>query len=225
MMNNVMVVAAHPDDEVLGCGGTIARHVSAGDEVHVLFMADGVTSRCSGDYKTQIDSRRCAATKVCNMLGAQPPIFLEYPDNRMDSIPLLDIVQELERNIQSIAPNVIYTHHGGDLNVDHRISYEAVMTACRPQPKCSVREIYCFEVLSSTEWALHCHSTMFVPNCFVDISSVLGKKMQALSKYGDEIRAYPHCRSLEAVESLSRLRGCFVGIGAAEAFYAERLLK
>ena len=138
-MKKIAVVAAHPDDEVLGCGGTMARHVQEGDEVHVLYMADGVSSREEQNLqKDQLQLRNQAALAACNILGVSTFTFLGFPDNKMDSLPLLDIVRPLEERVRDIQPEVVYTHHHGDLNIDHQITYRAVMTACRPVPAQSV---------------------------------------------------------------------------------------
>lgn len=221
-MARVLVVAAHPDDEALGCGGTIARHVAEGDIVSVLFLADGVTSRLGADEVAECAIREDSARKSCQVLGAQAPEFLRLPDNRLDSLPLLGIVHAVEQVIARVAPSVIYTHHGGDLNVDHRIAHQAVITACRPVPGNLVRAIYGFETPSSTEWASSASGPVFRPIRFVDITASVERKMQAVSAYEQEIRAFPHIRSHEAIAALVRLRGATVGVPAAEAFVVER---
>ena len=221
MNKTILVVAAHPDDEVLGCGGVMARHVNNGDKVHVVFMSDGVTSRTGADSK-EVDVRKQAAKEAGNLLGIeQPPRFLGFPDNRMDSIVLLEIVQALEQVIDEIEPEVVYTHHSGDLNIDHKITHQAVMTACRPQPGFCVRGIYSFEVLSSTEWSTN---NSFIPNYFVDISDTLELKISAIKAYCAELRTFPHARSIESIKALAKYRGASMGILAAEAFKVERLI-
>lgn len=224
-MNNktVLIVAAHTDDEALGCGGTIARHVAEGDAVHAVFMADGVSSR-PDMAADDLDRRMVAAKRSHEILGLQRVEYLGLPDNRMDGLPLLDVVQTLEVVIQAVAPQVIYTHHHGDLNIDHSVTNQAVMTACRPQPGSSVREIYCFEVLSSTEWATP-QREPFVPNVFVNISDFLDIKLRALQAYQLEMRPAPHSRSIEHAEYLARHRGHSVGVAAAEAFVAIRQIR
>lgn len=219
----VLVVAAHTDDEALGCGGTIARHVAEGDTVHAVFMADGVTSRpnTQGADLTQRDS---AAEKARRILGIETNHYIGLPDNRMDSVPLLDVIQKLEAIVQAYNPEIIYTHHLGDLNEDHRITQQAVMTACRPVPGSSVKEIYAFEVLSSTEWAAP-HAHPFMPDCFIDISAHLTKKFEALDAYACEMREAPHSRSLSHVEHLARHRGHSAGVEAAEAFKVLRIVR
>lgn len=148
-----------------------------------------------------------------------------FPDNRMDTVALLDIVQALEIVIDEVLPSVVYTHHAGDLNVDHGITHRAVMTACRPQPSCCVKEIYSFEILSSTAWLGHSTADMFKPNCFVDIRHQIDIKLGALLAYKGEVRDFPHSRSIEGVKALVSYRGVSAGFEAAEAFYIERILK
>lgn len=220
MSKTILVIAAHADDEVIGCGGTIARHVAEGCSVHVVFMADGVTSRPDAETgEPQV--RQFAAQQALAILGAHHTQSLGLPDNRMDSLPLLEIVQQLEPIINQVCPHLIYTHYHGDLNVDHRITHQAVMTACRPVPGQSVKEIRCFEVLSSTEWGGPAF-TPFEPEIFVDISSYLDIKCAALAAYGCEMRDEPHSRSIAHAEILARHRGHCVGLKAAEAFVLAR---
>lgn len=215
-----MVVAAHPDDEALGCGGTIARHASEGDEVHVVFMADGVTARGDSEQKS-LERRNEAAENAARLLGVTEPHFLGLPDNRLDSLPLLDIVQRLENHIRLVQPEVIYTHHHGDLNIDHCLTHQAVMTACRPQPGFCVKEIYAFEVLSSTEWQTPGYRP-FEANVYVDIGSYITAKRAALVSYEEEMREAPHSRSIENSIRQAQLRGSAVGLDYAEAFVLVR---
>jgi len=223
MTKKILVVAAHADDEVLGCGGTIAKHNIEGDEVFLILMADGVSSRSYGD-SSQLEQRNFAAEEVAKILGIKKIMYLGFPDNRMDTLSLLEINQSLEAHILEIRPEVIYTHHYGDLNVDHRITCQSVLTACRPMPGSSVREIYAFEVMSSTEWAPP-HAEPFLPSVFVDITKTYHLKMAALEKYDMEMRDYPHSRSLQHLDSLTKYRGGCVGVEAAEAFEAIRIIK
>ena len=150
-MKKILVVAAHPDDEVLGCGGTIAKHISEGDEVHTLFIADGVKSRTKR-VKNDFEDRNKACNLAQSFLRIKSTNFLEFPDNKLDSIPLLNIIQKIESIIEKIRPKIVYTHHHGDLNIDHKITHNATLTACRPLPDSSVKEIYGFEVISSTDF-------------------------------------------------------------------------
>jgi LmbE family N-acetylglucosaminyl deacetylase len=222
MANQILIVAAHPDDEALGCGGAIARHVAAGDSIAALFLADGETSRGTGGG---LSSRREAARKAAKILGFEAQHFLDFPDNRLDSVPLLDVVRAVEAVLAAIRPNMIYTHHAGDLNVDHRIAQQAVLTACRPLAGSSVERILAFEVPSSTEWSAPGVGPLFAPNVFVDIAEFLPKKLAALAAYADEMRPFPHPRSIEAVGALARWRGASAGMAAAEAFMLVRDLR
>lgn len=222
MSKTVLVVAAHTDDEALGCGGAIARHVAEGDTVYAVFLADGVTSRPDAT-REELDQRNAAAERAHQILGINKAFMLGFPDNRMDSIPLLDIVQRLENVLDEVKPQVIYTHHHGDLNVDHRITHQAVITACRPVPGADVKEIYAFEVLSATEWNTP-GMKPFTPNVFVDISDHLDSKIKALAAYELEMRDEPHSRSLKNANRLAEFRGNCIGVRAAEAFCLVRSL-
>ncbi len=223
MAKTVLVVAAHPDDEVLGCGGTIARHVAEGDVVHLIFMADGVGSR-NGELEQELDERQVAQERAMKILGVVSSRALGFPDNRMDSLSMLDIVQPLEKLIREIQPSTIYTHHHGDLNVDHRLTHQAVLTACRPLPGSTIREILAFEVMSSTEWAGPGQQA-FAPNVFVDVSEHWSKKLKALQAYDLEMRPTPHSRSIEHMDVLARHRGACVGMDRAEGFVLIRQLR
>ncbi len=222
MSKIVLVVAAHTDDEALGCGGTIAKHVAQGDSVYAVFLADGVTSRPNAS-EHELEERNAAANKAHAILGIKQSYMLGFPDNRMDSVPLLDIVQKLEAVLTDVQPEVIYTHHYGDLNIDHRITHQAVMTACRPVPGTTVKQIYAYEVLSATEWNTP-GNVSFVPNVFVDITEHLETKIESLVAYELEMMAVPHSRSLANVNQLAKFRGNAVGYVAAESFMLVRIL-
>jgi LmbE family N-acetylglucosaminyl deacetylase len=220
LSKTVLVVVAHPDDEVLGCGGTILNHVESGDSVHLIVMADGETSRNTANLK----DRDSALGKVKEALKIESYKCLKFPDNRLDSVDFLDVVKGLEAAVEDlkIQPNIIYTHHFGDLNIDHQLTHKAVMTAFRPLPNSKVESIYSFETVSSTEWTSPSMGSPFLANYFVDISKTLEKKMQTLKLYENEMRAYPHARSYENVVNLAKSRGSSVGVNAAEAFVLER---
>jgi N-acetylglucosamine malate deacetylase 1 len=223
MSKTIMIVAAHTDDEALGCGGTIARHVAEGDIVYAVFMADGVSSR---GYVGQNDHarRNVAAENARAILGIRENFYLGLPDNRLDSIPLIEVIQPLEEILHNLQPHIIYTHHHGDLNVDHRIVHQAVLTACRPMPGSCLQAIYAFEVMSSTEWATPMLEP-FVPNHYVEISDYLNTKIDALRAYQLEMREAPHSRSFNHLECIARHRGHSVGVMAAEAFVTVRTLR
>jgi LmbE family N-acetylglucosaminyl deacetylase len=226
--NRVLVVAAHPDDEVLGCGGTIARHADAGDQVKVLIVAEGATSRQQQRNRLQAGDELCtlaqAAQIAGSILGAAGVELLHLPDNRLDSLDRLDLIKRLEERIDRHQPQLVYVHHAGDVNVDHRRLHEAVVTACRPTPGHPVRRLLSFEVASSSEWQPPGSAPAFQPNWFVDISAQWQRKREALMAYASEMRPWPHARSLEALEHLARWRGAQVGVEAAEAFCLLRQL-
>jgi LmbE family N-acetylglucosaminyl deacetylase len=222
MNNIILVIAAHSDDEVLGCGGTIAKHIANGDSVTVMFMTDGVSSRGLNDDNANF--RVNASIQAMDILGVKDIRQFNFPDNKMDSIPLYEVVKDIEEVINNIQPNIIYTHYSDDLNVDHRITHQAVMTACRPQVWCSVKQIFCFEILSSTEWNSYSKSK-FNPNKFINIDQFWLLKKSALEAYSKEMRPHPHSRSMEAVEALAVLRGSTVGLKKAESFQIERIIE
>ena len=219
----VLVVAAHTDDEVLGCGGAILRHVADNDMVHGIFMTDGISARDDRSERLRHE-RRLAAEKAHKILGLSTVHHLDFPDNQMDTVSALDLAKSVETVIQKLNPEVIYTHHRGDLNIDHCLTARATMVACRPQPGCSVKEIYGFEVLSSTGWDAP-QEKPFTPEMFVDISNVLEKKIEAFRAYSHEVRPSPHARSKENVEYLAKYRGHHIGVDAAEAFSVLRLVR
>ena len=221
MNKQMLIVVAHPDDEVLGCGGTIARHVKEGASAHVLFLSDGVSSRGDSDPKL-VNARKESAVKACEVLGVAIVSFEKFPDNMFDTAPLLDIVRVIESAKKEVNPQVIYTHHGGDLNVDHRITCQAVLTAFRPQPNEEFSEIRAFETNSSTEWSASAIIPPFIPDTFVDISQYLDKLLNAYSCYADEMREEPHARSLDALKIAALRRGREAGLHAAEALMTLR---
>ena len=215
---NILIVAAHPDDEILGCGGAIARLVREGARAVTLILGEGITSR-NGDEKSTksaLKELREQAVEANRRVGVDEVIFRGLPDNRFDTIPLLKIVKEIEGVMARLRPDLILTHHGGDLNIDHQITHQAVLTAARPLPGASVRAIFAFEVLSSTEWSPG--PVPFSPNLYVDVSETLRMKVEAMEAYAGEIRAFPHPRSRRGIEALAARRGAEVGVGAAEAF-------
>ena len=218
-MNTVLVVAAHPDDEVLGAGGAILRHKDNGDSVSVLILSDGETSRGTG---IDVDKRHEQALQASKVLGVDKIFFESFPDNCFDTVALLDIAKKIEQVIRELSPNIIYTHHVNDLNIDHRRTCEAVLTAARPQPNHPVRSILSFEVLSSTEWQIKTGEKIFSPTLYIDIERYISKKIEALSVYVDELRPAPHPRSAEGVNILARYRGMEVGLNYAEAFSVIR---
>ncbi len=225
-MSTVLVIAAHPDDEVLGCGATIARHAQAGDKVHIVIIAEGSTSRDAHRNRTEhvhpLSILAKAAHRAKETLGATSLDMHDFPDNRLDSVDLLDIVKTVEIHIASHMPDIVYTHHAGDVNIDHRRIHDAVVAASRPQPVHPVKRLLFFEIPSSTEWQSPGSAPAFLPNWFVDVSDFIALKLSALEAYTSELRDWPHPRSLKAVEHLSRWRGASVGCESAEAFMLGR---
>jgi LmbE family N-acetylglucosaminyl deacetylase len=218
---NVLVIAAHPDDEVLGCGGTIARLAAEGAAVSILILADGLTSRAD------FDSTRAAelllihherARHAAAVLGAREVNLAGFPDQKMDTIPLLDITQVIEREIARVQPHTIFTQHGGDLNMDHVITYRATLTATRPMSGRCVPRVLAYEIASSTEWAFQKFAPVFHPQVFFDIAPFIEKKIEAMSIYESETRPAPHPRSTEALRALALRWGAASGLMAAEAF-------
>lgn len=225
-MKTVLVVAAHPDDEILGVGGTAARHAAKGDSVYALILGEGQTSR--GTHREDTGAEVVAALhentlESAKAVGYRDVFFADFADNRFDSVDLLDIVKAVERMIGELKPEIIYTHYSGDLNIDHQYTARAVLTAARPIGDYSVREIYAFETLSSTEWNFdHSAHPAFCPNVFVDITDYYDKKEQAMNCYVSELCAFPHPRSLTGMDALSRMRGMAAGMERAEAFMLIR---
>lgn len=226
MIKRVLVIAAHPDDEVLGCGATMSRHAKIGDEVYVCILAEGITSRAKerkrGEFLEELNELHAAARKANAALGVEAVDFYNFPDNRMDSLQLLDVVKAVEEAVNKYKPEIVYTHHAGDVNIDHQIVHKAVVTACRPLYSSFVNTLLFFEVLSSTEWQTPETAEYFKPNYFVDISETLNLKLEALKVYEKEMRAWPHSRSFDGVLYLARMRGMMCGTEAAEAFMLGR---
>ena len=221
-----LVVAAHPDDEVLGCGASIYKWATAGDDVHVLILAEGITSRDisleSNTSSAALDELAEAARAASRILTVSSLSLHDFPDNCMDTVRFLDIVKIVETFVSKLTPNVVVTHHAGDLNIDHRITHNAVLTACRPLPDCCVKLILCFETPSATEWQSPAFNQPFTPNWFEDVSQTFDVKLKALEAYESEMRNWPHSRSIESVQNLARWRGTSVGVEAAEAFMLIR---
>lgn len=217
----VLVVAAHPDDEVLGCGATAARLAQEGHEVYFAILGEGITSRYPKREEAsryELEALQECSRRAVRTVGAKEVFFYGLPDNRFDSVPLLDVIHIVEQLLEKVRPHVIYTHHQGDLNYDHVILHRAVLTATRPTPEQTVERIYAFEVASSTEWAFQRYEASFRPNVFVEVRDTLDKKIQALSCYETEIRPFPHPRSSEALRASALRWGSVAGCGAAEAF-------
>ncbi len=218
----ILVVVAHSDDEALGCGATLRRHADQGDQVFCVSLTDGVGSRQDAQAHEEAAARRQSAAESAKLLGFQWVATGSFPDNALDSVPLLDIARFVESAKAMVGPSIVYTHHGGDLNVDHRAAFQAVLTAFRPQPGESCQEIRTFEVASSSEWSHASVGSLFVPQLFVDVAATWEQKMAALNAYDQEMRPFPHARSRQALDALSTWRGAQVGLARAEAFELVR---
>ena len=227
----VLIVVAHPDDEVLGMGGTILKHSKNGDSVTIAYLTTGITSRRSSDYnnsssyklsradslkmKKQILELQTDAKNASKILGVKKNVFYDFPDNELDTVPLLKLIKTIENLIIKEKPDRIYTSHYKDLNVDHKIVFEATLTACRPFSFPNVKDIFTFEIFSSTEWTF---SYDYKPNYFVNIEKELESKIKAMEVYKNEIREFPHPRSLENIKISSQRWGTVCGFKSAESF-------
>ena len=222
-MERILVIVAHADDEALGCGGLIASEAAKGSLIEVVFLTNGVGSRGVEIENKQNKLRREASWRSAKALGISNIHQLDFPDNMLDSLPLLEIVQQLEVIIAKFKPDCIITHNPSDLNIDHKLCFQATLTASRPLPGRGINTILACEILSSTEWAFG--DEQFSPNWFYDISDHLEAKLLALNEYEIEMRNEPHPRTKENVTRLARLRGATVGLAAAEAYTLVRAIK
>ena len=224
MRDRILVVAAHPDDEILGCGGTISKKIKFDKAiVKTLILSKGIKARSNvKKLKQKLENNIHNAKKANQYLGVKFLEILDFPDNEFDKVSLLSIVKEIEKRVKDFKPNVIFTHFSGDLNIDHQITNRALITACRPVTNSTVQKIYAFEVSSSTDWSFGSNKKLFYPNHFEDISKTIKKKINSLKFYKNEMKKYPHSRSLKNVENLAKVRGSSVFKNYAEAFILLR---
>jgi LmbE family N-acetylglucosaminyl deacetylase len=223
----ILIVAAHPDDELLGAGGTIPV-LARQNDVHIAILGEGISSRYNQRQKAkrkELQKLQQCARYAAKILGAKSVMFGGLPDNRFDEVALLDIIKQIEKWVDEFKPHIIYTHHAGDLNIDHMITFRAVLTATRPLRGCPVKEIYAFEIPSSTEWAFTQFEPPFTPNVFVDISTTIETKIQAMQAYESERREFPHPRSPEAIRTIAQRWGIVVGLEATEVFQLVRSIR
>lgn len=216
----ILVCVAHRDDETLGCAGAIQKHVSQKDKVYCLSMTDGISSRLKKKSNLLIKKRLKNSVKASKILGFK---WLEnfsgnFPDNQMDKVPLLQVVKLIEKVKKKINPTIVYTHNPTDLNIDHRIVVDAVMTAFRPQAKEKWKKIIAFEIPSATDYSYYKENKIFTPNFILDISKLWKKKKLAIKAYGSEIKKFPNSRSLKGIYNLAKIRGVQNGLKLAEAF-------
>lgn len=215
----VLVVAAHPDDEVLGCGGVLARHAARGDETQVVIATRGVSELYDDD---QVEQTRQELREAHRVLGVSSAQFLDFPAPRLDVVPGHELADAIGRVVRALVPELMYIPHRGDIHTDHQAVYRAALVAARPIDGCPVRKILSYETLSETEWAAPSGDQSFVPTVYVDIGEYLEDKLQAMACYHGQMKAPPHARSLRSIEALARLRGSTVSLYAAEAFMLVR---
>lgn len=217
MSNTILIVATHPDDEVLGCGGTMARYAACGDTVHVLVVTRGVLA--STEIVTQV---RQEMRNAHDILGVHHAQFLNFPAAQLDTVPRHAIADAIANVIQLLRPSILYLPHHGDLHTDHRIVYLAGLVAARPSHAFVVPRVLTYETVSETDWAPPTPHDAFVPTVYVDITRFLDQKIQAAACFHSQMREPPHTRSLRSLQALATLRGGTVGVGAAEAFVLVR---
>lgn len=222
MKARVLSVAAHPDDEVLGIGGTLARHAAAGGEVVSLILSEGEAAKLE-DTARCADRRECARA-AARVMGSRDVLFGHLDDQRFDAVPFIEVVKAIEQVVRAFKPEVVYTHHGGDANTDHQVAFKATYAACRPMSSVgrSVRRLLCYETPSSTDQAPGLAQFAFIPNVYVDVESAWSQKIEALQCYASEMLEWPHPRSLKYIEALSVKRGGECGCRHAEAFVLIR---
>lgn len=218
-VNKILVVAPHPDDEVLGCGGAIARHTAHGDEVHVVIVTRGIPEMF---HPNKIERIRLELQAAHEILRVKKTHFLDFPAPGLDSVPGYQVADAIRRVLEQVRPTTVYVPHRGDINSDHRVTYLATLVAARPVNGCSTRRLLSYETVSETEWAAPFSDEAFIPTVFIDITRFLCQKLEAVGCYRSQLKTPPHPRSLEAIEDLSRARGRIVSIRAAEAFVLVR---
>ena len=221
-MDKIIVIAPHPDDEVLGCGGTIARHCSEGDDVIVIIATNASIGAPELYNEADVSSVRNEAVNAHKLLGVTETIFLDFPAPALNSFPGYKISKTLSGIFEKHKPSFLYLPHPGDLHQDHNSIYRAALEAARPQGVDRIANIYCYETLSETEWAPKQGNNVFSPDHFVDVTAFFDKKLQAMCCFQSQLKDFPHSRSLEAVTALSAFRGATVGVSRAEAFEVER---
>jgi len=226
MNKKILIIVAHPDDEVLGCFGTVARLIKEGYEAYTLILGEGKTSRDEQriveNKKNELEILNSEIKKANNIIGIKKVFVESFPDNRFDSVDLLDIIKVISKVKDEVRPDIIFTHYEHDLNIDHQITYKAVITATRPMENECVKEIYSFEILSSTEWN---YPLSFNPDIYFDISDTINLKVNAMKEYKSELCEYPHPRSLEGIKLNSKYQGIRVGKKYVEAFKSVRVIK
>ena len=221
---NIMIVVAHPDDELLGLGATMNLLINNWNvKTHVVILGEGITSRANkrdtSKWESELKLHKANIYKAQSSIGYHSVSIYDLPDNRFDSINLLDIIKIIEKEKQEFLPEVIFTHHGGDLNIDHQRTFESVITSCRPLQNEIVKTIITFETPSGTEWRASSDPKHFIPNLFIEVSETnLNAKISGMENYEFEKRVFPHPRSPEALKIQAQKWGISVGCSFAEAF-------
>lgn len=221
-MNKILVIAPHADDEVLGCGATIARHASKGDEVHIIVATNASKGAPELFSEQSIKDVREEALKAHEILGVKKTHLLDFPAPALNAYPSFRISMGISEIVSEFKPDTVYLPHPGDMHEDHNAIYRAALVACRPQNENSVKYIYCYETLSETEWSPMQGDHYFKPNHFIDITEYFETKLEAMKCFNSQLKEFPHSRSIEALEALAKFRGSTVGIERAEAFEVER---
>ena len=216
---NILVIAPHPDDEILGCGGTIAKHVAKGDDVYVSIVTRGMAPMFPQEL---VERTRSECRRADSFLGVKETSFLDFPAVKLEEIPRSEFNAAFIKLIQKVKPHIVYLPHYGDMQLDHRMTVDAAMVALRPKYEHVVSRIYAYETVSETGWNIPNTVNEFIPNCYNDVSGYLEKKLKALAMFETQIADYPDARSLKAVEALALYRGTTVGVAAAEAFVLIR---
>ena len=216
-MKKVLVIAAHPDDELLGCGGTLIKHVKNGDEVQSIIMCEGESLRYLGKEIHQHEATDEAAKKI----GISKTHRFDFPDQHLDKYTLVDLITPIEKVVDEFQPEIVYVQKGGDINRDHALTFEAASVALRPTAE-SVKEIYTFYTVGSTEWKF---PNDFKPNVWVNINNEIDQKLEAFSCYTSEIRDYPHPRSINAIKNVAKFFGNQCCMNYAEALMLVRAIQ
>lgn len=215
----ILVIAPHPDDEVLGCGGTMVKHILGGDEVYLCIITKAYPPEWP---ESEVEERKKEVLRVNGILDIKKTYFLDLPTVKLDTLPQKELNEAIAQVVRDVKPDVVYIPHRGDVNKDHRLVFDASVVAARPRPSSVIKKILSYESLSETEWAAPFPENAFIPNVYVDISETLEVKLKAMSEYKSELKDFPHPRSIEAISALAKIRGATVGIEAAEAFMLIR---
>jgi len=219
MNRNVVVIATHADDEVLGCGGVIKKHSEHGDHVHIVVVTKGSPEVYSQE---QVDRIRSELVRAGEILGVTSIDSLGFPAPRLDTVPQHILAEAIRKSIEKVGAEWVYLPHHGDIHFEHKLAHAAALVACRPSNTCRVNRLMTYETLSETEWAIPIGDHAFIPTMFVEITDQLQAKLDAMSAYQSQLKEFPHCRSLDSIKALSRIRGGTIGVPCAEAFSTIR---